>query len=203
MLQSNFASDLKKEQKLAVLLDAYYQKHVKHYDFERIHDMKRQMQGIDIILKHKTSGKSFFVDEKAQLDYINKDLPTFAFELSYEKKGILKKGWLFDTTKKTQFYALVTAIYSNEPHVFTSCKITLVNRGKLLDFLKTKNINLDILKDSISKSASQNGKIIIEQLNHRTEGCLFVSRRNKAEKPTNLILKLEFLIENGIAKRLG
>lgn len=202
MLQSNFASDLKKEQKLTVLLDAYYQKYLKHYDFERIHDMKRQMQGIDIILKHKTSGKTFFVDEKAQLDYINEELPTFAFELSYEKKGGLKKGWLFDTAKETQFYALVTAIYSDEPNIFTSCKITLVNREKLLGFLKTKNINIATLKDAVSKSASQNGKIKIEQLNHRTEGYLFLSRKNKAEKPTNLILKLEFLIENSIAKRL-
>lgn len=183
MQQSNFASDLKKEQKLTVLLDAYYQKHLKHYDFERIDDMKRQMQGIDIILKHKTSGKTFFVDEKAQLDYINEELPTFAFELSYKKKGVLKKGWLCNTAKATQFYALVTAIYSDEPNIFTSCKITLVNREKLLDFLKTKNINIDALKDAISKSDSQNGKI-------------------KAEKPTNLILKLDFLIENGITKRL-
>lgn len=202
MQQSNFASDLKKEQKLTVLLDAYYQKHLKHYDFERIHDMKRQMQGIDVILKHKTNGKTFFVDEKAQLDYINEELPTFAFELSYEKKGVLKKGWLFDTAKETQFYALVTAIYSDEPNIFTSCKITLVNREKLLGFLKTKNINIATLKNAVSKSASQNGKIKIEQLNHRTEGYLFLSRKNKAEKPTNLILKLEFLIEKGIAKRL-
>lgn len=202
MLQSNFASDQKKEQKLAVLLDASYQKHLKHYNFERIHDMKRQMLGIDIILKHKTNGKTFFVDEKAQLDYMNEELPTFAFELSYEKKGVLKKGWLFDTDKETQFYALVTAIYSDAPNIFTSCKITLVNRKKLLDFLKTKNINLNILKAAISKSVSENGKIKITQLNHRTEGYLFLSRINKAEKPTNLILKLDFLIENKIAKRL-
>lgn len=202
MLQSNFASDQKKEQKLAVLLDASYQKHLKHYDFERIHDMKRQMLGIDLILKHKINGKTFFVDEKAQLDYMNEELPTFAFELSYEKKGVLKKGWLFDTDKETQFYALVTAIYSDAPNIFTSCKITLVNRKKLLDFLKTKNINLNILKAAISKSVSENGKIKITQLNHRTEGYLFLSRINKAEKPTNLILKLDFLIENKIAKRL-
>ena len=202
MLKSNFASDLKKEQKLTFLLDTYYQKHLKYYDFERIYDMKRQMQGIDIILMHKINGRTFFIDEKAQLDYINEELPTFAFEINYKKKGILKKGWLFDTNKKTQFYALVTAIYSDEPNKFTSCKITLVNREKLLDFLKIKNITIDTLKDSVLKSASLNGKIKIKQLNHKTEGYLFLSQKNKFEKPTNLILKLQFLIENGIAKRL-
>ena len=202
MLESNFASDLNKEKQLAILLDVYYQKHLKQYSFERVHDMKRQIQGIDIVLTRKTDDTVFFVDEKAQLDYINEALPTFSFELSYEKKGVLKEGWLYDTRKKTQFYALVTSIYSDAPNLFTSCKITLVNREKLLAFLATKNIHCHALKTTLAEADVEHGKIKLAGLNDKTEGYLFQSRKNKAEKPVNLILRLDFLIQHKIAKRL-
>ena len=131
-MKSKFKADLSKEKQLTPLLDFYYQKHLKHYRFERISHIKKQLEGIDLILKDNRSEKQFFVDEKAQLDYVNESLPTFAFELFYQKNGVQKQGWLFDTSKRTQFYALVTSIYSDEDDVFTSCNITFVNREKLI-----------------------------------------------------------------------
>ncbi|MEC8832937.1 MAG: hypothetical protein VX772_11300 [Bacteroidota bacterium] len=113
-MKSKFKADLSKEKKLTPLLDLYYQKYLKHYTFERISHLNQQLQGIDLILKDKQSEKQFYVDEKAQLDYINESLPTFAFELFYHKNGNQKQGWLFDSSKKTHFYALVTSIYSDE-----------------------------------------------------------------------------------------
>ena len=201
-LQSTFKSDLKKEQKLSVLLDAYYKKHLHHYHFERINDLQWQMEGIDLVFTHKNTQKPFYIDEKAQLDYVNEDLPTFAFELSYEKNGKLKKGWLFDPAKKTHFYALATAIYTDEPTVYTSCKITFVNREKLVSFLKSRNISPRTLDNNIKAFQDQQGKMTIDGLHHRSEGYLYFSNRNKAEKPINLILKLDFLIAMGVAKRL-
>ena len=132
---SNFKSDLQKETQLSTLLDCLYHKHLRFYDFERISDLNLQLKGVDLIFTKKSNQKAFYIDEKAQLDYINDDLPTFAFELSYQKNGSLRQGWLFDPSKKTDFYALVTAIYSDEPQRYTSCKITMVNRANLLTFL--------------------------------------------------------------------
>ena len=202
-LKSNFKSDLEREQELCILLDRYYKQYLKHYTFERVSDMPKQLAGIDLIFIHKTNGKKFYIDEKAQLDYINENLPTFAFELSYEKKGILKEGWLFDTSKKTEFYALITSIYADDPNTFTSCKITLVNRQKLLDLLTERAITLSALKKYILPEQDTHGKIKIDELHHRSEGYLFASTKNKAEKPLNLILKLDFLEESGVAKRLA
>ena len=85
--KSTFSSDLQKEQKLSVLLDSHYNTYLKQYDFERVKDMKQQLVGIDLILTHKSNGEKVLVDEKAQLDYVNENLPTFAFELGYQKKG--------------------------------------------------------------------------------------------------------------------
>jgi hypothetical protein len=201
-IRSTYKSDLQKEQKLSELLDSYYHKHIKHYDFERIDDVNHQLEGIDLILTHKTTGSKFYVDEKAQLDYINNDLPTFAFELYYEKKRHPKKGWLFDTNKKTDFYALATAIYRDEPNRYNSCKITWVNRKKLIAFLHHRNLSENILENYWENKKIAQGKTEIKQLNHKTEGYLYFSSQNKAEKPINLILKLDFLIDNRIAKRL-
>jgi len=201
-LKSTFKSDLEKEQHLSILLDGYYKKHLKAYDFERISDFKEQITGVDLIFTNKTSGKRFYIDEKAQLDYINEELPTFAFELQYHKNSKSKKGWLFDAGKKTHFYSLITAIYSDEPKKFTSCKITFVNRERLVAFLESRNIDEKELEICIAEHSKKQGKLTIDQLNDRKEGYLYFSSNNKVEKPVNLILKLHFLEQNGVAKRL-
>lgn len=197
-LKSNFKSDLKKERQLSLLLDSQYQSKLKHYSFERITDLNQQHSGIDVIFKHKQKGGVHYIDEKAQLDYINEDLPTFAFEISYQKNSVQKQGWLFDQSKKTDFYSLVTAIYSDEPTAYTSCKITLVNRAKLLAFLNKRGLD----KYLIAAKPKQHGKHAIKVLNEKNEGYLYFSKDNKAEQPINLILRLDFLIKNKLGKRL-
>ncbi|SHI48025.1 hypothetical protein [Pseudozobellia thermophila] len=195
--RSKFGEDLQKERKLQSLLDTYYAQYLKQYSFERVVDLDRQLAGIDLLFTHKSNGEVFSLDEKAQLDYINDDLPTFAFEVSYLKDNRLKKGWLFDQSKKTDFYALVTAIYADEPDRFTSCKVTFANRKKLLRFLSDRKLTAERLENR----ALPHGKIAIGELDQATEGYLYFSRANKAEKPLNLVLRLDFLIHEGIAKR--
>lgn len=202
MLKSNFSSDLKKEQNLFPFLDAIYTKKLNHYTFKRVSDYAEQLKGVDVVFTHKTTGEDFLIDEKAQLDYVNEDLPTFAFEISYLKKGRIKQGWLFDSSKKTDFYALVTSIYQDEPEIFTSCKITFVNRSKLIAFLKKKGVSEELIMKIYDEDNLSHGKTAIAELNPKTEGYLYFSKNNKAEKPVNLILRLEFLIANGVAKRL-
>ncbi|QCX01900.1 hypothetical protein FGM00_17930 [Aggregatimonas sangjinii] len=200
-MKSTFASDLEKEQKLHKLLDSCYRKGLKNYSFKRIKGHRQQMIGIDLHFTSNRSGQVFSIDEKAQLDYLNENLPTFAFELQYEKTGILKQGWLFNPHKKTDFYSLITSIYCDEPDIFTSCKITFVNRRKLIRFLSEKRLSEESLKKYLNASPNHRGKLEIDQLNARNQGYLYFSRQNKAEKPVNLILRLDFLIANGVARR--
>lgn len=199
-MKSSFAYDLKKEGQLANFLDGQYQKHLKYYSFTRVTNLKEQLKGVDLILTHKKSNERFLVDEKAQLDYIDEDLPTFAFELSYTKNGITKEGWLFDPLKKTDFYALITGIYFDGGSECSFCKITLVNRKKLL--LHLKNMGIDQAYLLQQANSNLHGKTTLPLLDSKKEGYLYYSLRNKAEKPLNLILKLEWLIKIGVAKRL-
>ena len=196
ILKSKFTSDLAKERLLQPLLDSYY-KQLKQYSFERVTDLKQQYQGVDLILHHKQSGSRYTVDEKAQLDYLNESLPTFAFEIQYVKKDSFREGWLFDPKKKTQFYALATSIYADDDEKLTSCRLTFINREKLLELLKHKGIDKETLVNYSSKEAK--GKISITELNPKMEGYLYLSR-NKAEAPLNLILRLNWLIHEGVGK---
>lgn len=200
-MKSNFAFDLSKERQLSKLLDKYYTQHLKKYSFKRISSLKEQKRGIDIIFTNKKTSLSFYIDEKAQLDYINDNLPTFAFELFYEKNKTQKQGWLFDSTKKTKFYSLITGIYADVENEFTSCNITFVNRKMLIVYLKSIGLSKQSLKEITAKHVNFHGKLELSKLDPRYEGYLYFSRKNKAEKPVNLILKLDFLLKIGVAKK--
>ena len=199
-MKSNFKTDLAQEKKLIPVLDSYYRKHLKFYDFERVHGLEQQLSGVDLILTRKKTGETFFVDEKAQLDYLNKNLPTFAFELFYTKNDALKPGWLFDTQKTTQMYALVTNI-QKESDTFAACSITFVNRQKLLSFLAEKGSNEVFLRNRVLKHLEFHGKMELPGLDLRKEGHVHFSSNNKAEQPINLVFQLAFLKEIGVAKK--
>ncbi|WP_422858180.1 hypothetical protein ACOKFD_12215 [Flagellimonas sp. S174] len=170
------------------------------YDFKRVHSLEQQLSGIDLILTHKKTGEVYFVDEKAQLDYLNKNLPTFAFELFYTKNETLKHGWLFDSEKKTQMYALVTNI-QKENDSFTACNITFVNRNKLLYFLTDNGLDEAFLKNQVLEHLGFHGKMELSGLDLRKEGHVHFSNKNKAEQPINLVLQLAFLKEIRVARR--
>lgn len=85
---TNFYSDLNQEGILSKYLDNIYQE--KGIDFYRVFDLDRQHQGIDVVMIIRSD--EYIIDKKAQLHYINRDLPTFTFELSYLKGDDIREG---------------------------------------------------------------------------------------------------------------
>lgn len=205
-MKSNFEDDLKKEQYLGNYLDTIYSEVLKDFKIERKNDSSSQNQGIDLVISNDEV--EFNVDEKAQLDYLNLDLPTFAFEISYIKDNRQKLGWLFDKTKKTNKYFLITGIFLNDKNDikkgFKSCKIISVDRTKLIFFLKSRGLNFERVSEinqSIRNGIEYN-KIPITELDSRLEGNIYYSKNNKAEMPINLVLYLDFLLKSKIAKKV-
>ena len=199
---SFFERDLTKEKLLASFLDATYAQ--LHLKFERIYNLRLQKKGVDLVYVHK--GKRLYIDEKAQLDYINTTLPTFTFELSYLKNGIEKVGWLLDENKITTHYFLIVGIYaidkSDLQKGFTKVKIISVDRTKLLIFLDNIGLTSTQLKaynQKLRVSENCERKTAVDELFMNTQGCLFYSNQLD-EKPINLQLRLKFLIENEIGK---
>lgn len=205
-MRSNFHSDLRKEQVLSSYLDTYYNSVFENTDYtlERVHDPGNQYKGIDLIVKNNE--KEYFIDEKAQLDYLEEALPTFAFELSYYKGHNMKQGWLFDYSKETQFYFLVTAIKCRIPRkIFSgikSVKVISVNRKLLLNYLCSIGLDKTRLEhyDYVLRKEGK-FKNSIKELNSRTEGNIYYSEK-KVEKPMNIVLFVQNLIDRNIAKEL-
>lgn len=203
---SNFDTDLTNEALLAKYLDGIYPKLFKGFSVERILDFKQQQQGID--LKLSKEGKFYIIDEKAQLDYLESDLPTFAFEISYLKYSQERLGWLYDSKKITDFYFTITSIKCKEYNVpesgFKSCKIFSVDRRKLINLLNSRGLTFERIKTlnhQIRKGTFKN-RIYVNELNAITEGKFFYSKEGKAEQPINLVLKLDFLTKSKVAKKI-
>ena len=199
---SYFKKDLAKEQLLGKYLDSVYLE--LGIPLKRVDDINEQHQGID--LKYKAAKNDYFIDEKAQLDYIDSDLPTFTFEISYLKDSSLKMGWLFDKSKVTDFYFLVTSIYANDKtdltKGFKSCKITSVDRKKLINHLASIKLTASKLfeYENRFRSGRKEGKNTISELT-LNEGLIFFSTQKK-EEPINLQLRLNYLISKGLAKQI-
>ena len=208
-MRSKFKDDLSKEVLLGKFLDKFYFQ--KYNDtsksFQRITSLEEQMQGVDLIIT--IGGKAYIIDEKAQLDYLNKSLPTFAFEISFLKNKKVKTGWFFDHQKKTNIYFLVTNIQTRENEnstlEFTDYSITAVHRINLQKLLSEKGLDEKKILEYTSniRKSQQHGKHPIPELNSKQEGFFYFSFENKNEKPINLVLYLKFLKQNNqIGKKI-
>lgn len=199
---STFDQDLNKEHLLGHFLDEIYEK--LNLNFTRITEPELQNKGVDLIVIH--SGKEYYIDEKAQLDYLDHCLPTFTFELSYLKNDKWRKGWLFDKTKITDHYFLITDIFIRTENIedgFKSCTITSVNTKKLRKHLEKIGLGWDVLSslDGQIRHSDQKQNIPLRNLKEREEGCLYYSVQ-KDEKPLNLKLYLRWLIKIGVVKKI-
>lgn len=201
----DFKSDLAQEEILSTYLDTIYAK--KKIEFKRVKDLDQQLKGIDLIMT--VNGQSYLIDEKAQLHYLNSDLPTFTFELSYLKNSIFKDGWLFDTSKLTHYYFLITGIFLKKGikklssyNDIDKIKITSVNRTKLIAHLKSINLSKEKLLyyDFDCRTNKTYGKNTIAELNPHKEGLIYFTEQLD-EEPINLQLRLSYLIKVGVAKR--
>jgi hypothetical protein len=195
---SFFKNDLAQETILGTFLSNHYAKN--NWNTTRIFEKEMQYKGVDVMLEK--DGRHFLIDEKAQLHYLNKDLPTFALEINYLKDNTLKDGWLFDTNKLTEIYAFVFNIQvpvtitqlSNEADI-KRCDVVFVNKQKLLKELA--KLNLDYV------TCAENSKTLrsdetIKKLSHLSTFNFQISTQ-LAEKPVNLIVRKTFL--EGIGKK--
>lgn len=200
---SNYRKDISKEEFLGNYLDTVYPKlfDKTHYSVKRINNLGLQHKGVDLLLENAKN--KFYVDEKAQLDYLNVSLKTFAFELSYLKFGGWREGWLFDNKKITEIYFLITEIkVVNPENIYQgiqSLKITGIYRSRLLKHLEkiglTKDRLLEIEKEL--RNSGLGGRTDIKELNSKIEGNVNLTL-GKSEKPINLVLKLDYLIKHQI-----
>lgn len=208
-MPSRFNRDIKVESEIAEYLDTYFYNNAV-VGFKRYNDEASQNQGIDVHFKWPTLGK-ILVDEKSNSSpkYINKFIPTFAFEIQNTRSGNI--GWLIDDKKLTEYYLLihVWARYPESvPISVEKLHCILVSRKSIRDYLQSNGYSDSKLlaKCDMAKNNNLNGKIP-----GPNNDFYFYYTPWLQEQPFNVIIRrnilsnlsiAEFKIDNGIIKKL-
>lgn len=173
--KSRRTEDLAAEHQLAIYMDKYLYANFPTKSLfskiKRIHDKSKQLLGVDVEFTG-TDGRVYCVDEKAQLYYLNQNLPTFAFELLFDRGPHETVGWLCNPSLKTDFYMLIWPFATQDTcdnitwDKFTKLDCLLIQKQKLLNLLAQKGLTVEQLqKDALNIRASgQIGKIPIPGL---------------------------------------
>lgn len=192
--------DMNVEREIARFLDTQLYNNGQFSKHQRTDDLENQMAGSDIILSIPgVNIENAIVDEKAQSQYINRPLPTFALELSFKTAaGDIVEGWLTDPDKKTEYYLCIWIWKAEKKWNPTAEQIhkleyALVSRQKILDYLAQNGFNLNALKekDAEIRKASIYGA-------HGKDGLhpfWFFYSDQLAEKPINIVIKKAVYLE--------
>lgn len=212
MPMSNRAYDMSTERTIIDVLESKLypeicSEPVLHYD-----DKENQLKGKDCDLVFNDL-KASSVDVKCAHDYVRTDilegsLPSFAFELSFFNGGKERQGWLYDTSKETQYYLLSWIWARKEKYIgpddILKLECCLVERQRILYFLATRGLypgNAAEINRMIRRS-DKDGKHGIGDIRQNypdvdMEGGFhfYYSKDGKAEKPINVIIYKKHLLE--------
>lgn len=188
--------DNESERAVAEFLDAnFYPDMVQN--MQRIKEAEMQIKGVDVIFD-KGDIQRALVDEKAAAHFVNKDIPTFAFELDFiGRDGKLKTGWLTDENKLTQFY-LLSWVWAKQDRNFASSDITkleviLIDRRKILGLLEGYGVDVARL-GRIAQHLRDKG-LFGPHFKKKGRPFYFNMTEHLVEKPINVIIHKRKLIE--------
>jgi len=217
MIESKFSQDIQNEAWFSSILDKdFYPKFIdklninspeNEYSINRISDIDSQYKGIDLIISNSRTSKEYLIDEKSQLNYLNKKLPTFIFELEFSKYGIPKEGWFLDSKKKDNELFFFRHIFGLKGSHVDSFHMDSININRFKEYLSKFKLNDDLLKNIIVKLNQSNNidddlflrkenrygfKVLPENLNWIITLCI---SPQLSEKPINLLINLDKLKE--------
>lgn len=192
------------EAQLTVFLDKYlYERFPTGNAFSsirRVQDEQEQKSGVDVEFIG-IDGRVYCVDEKAQLHYLNQNLPTFALELLSYQKGYDTVGWLCNPKLKTDFFMLIWPSATTDDYEgitwnqFTKVDCLLIQKQKLLKMLASKGLTVErMLADAREiRISGQKGRIPIPGI----KGIYYFASypRKYQEAPINIIVSKPILKE--------
>lgn len=195
--------DMSAEAELARFIDEYlYARFPNSGSFkriERVYDKEIQLQGIDVVFT-AADERVFLVDEKAQLYYLNKDLPTFAFEINFLRGGWPTTGWLCNDTLKTDLYLLIWPFAKQDDpkgiraDQFTKVDCLLIQKKAILHFLEKNGLSIRQMLDDAKRIRGEGkfGKIPIEGV----RGIYYYASDPKRyrEAPINVVISKKHLL---------
>jgi len=213
---NNRKNDMAVEMEIAAFLDEkLYSNKELFTEFARTDTREEQLSGSDLLLSTVDGKlKRSVIDEKVASRFANRELDTFALELSFlGKNGLKRCGWFIDVSKKTEYYILGWLLDADIPYIeekkrydtnlidrsnIKRLQWALVKRDKILDFLKNKGWTIEKLAkqdEQIRNQGYVKTKDFIDDISFRySDGYI--------EKPINILLKKDTYLKlselNGI-----
>ena len=195
--ESRRRADMAAEEQLAVFLDRYlyarFPDAAAGTEIRRIADRGEQMEGTDVRFIRR-DGRVRNIDEKAQLYYLNRDLPTFAFEIQFLRQGVPTVGWLCNGRLDTDYYLLIWPFARRDDPAgiswqdFTRADCLLVAKGGLLAHLAAQGLTAErLLADADRiRARGEVGRVPIAGL----QGIYYFasSPSRYVEAPVNLVI---------------
>ena len=114
------------------------------YNVTRISNPRLQKQGVDII--HVQDGEERNVDEKYAINYYNKDLRTFSFEL-YSRNNRDNNGWFTADHIITDDYAILWFSADDDFKEITQYDLCIIPKEAILDLVYDAGYYDEIVDD--------------------------------------------------------
>ena len=208
-MKSFRAIDSANEQMVARFLDENFYNTPLFEKAIRVTDKQEQLMGKDIIVSSSKLGLSdAIVDEKDTAHYVNKNIPTFAFELSFLLyDGTEVEGWLTDKSKETEYYLLLWPFAKlvepvSKPPEFkeiTKLRYMLVKRADVVNLLLNKGFDRKALLEkaremrTVVKGYQDNQEL--KAIDKEKYGFYFMYTYFLAERPVNVVIPRQMLEE--------
>lgn len=193
VVKSKFYEDKRKEEMFAIWLDSHFYKGLlKNYrKITRNTDEKLQKKGVDVIIE-TYDRKIMYIDEKATLQYINKKIPTFAFEIKNTTSGA--QGWLYNPNYITDYYLLAwpNAMDERIPDAesFIETEVMSIKRSRVIQILADNGLT----EESILRLVQQyHGQINTKNKFEIVPGISLNFNQFLAERPINIVIKKNLL----------
>lgn len=193
MKKSRFNEDKRKEELFGVWLDNHFYKQMqkKYKSITRNSDAALQKRGVDVIIEN-LEGKIIYIDEKAAPQYINKKIPTFAFEIKNSTSGA--QGWLYNPDYITDYYLLAwpNAVDEEIPdaEAFTDTEVMSIKRSKVIQLLADNGLTEEHILNLVQQYQGQLDKKNKFEI---APGITLNFNQSLAEKPINVVVKKDVL----------
>lgn len=196
-------SDNEAEFEIAKFLDKnFYPSYTKN--LIRYNDIAHQMAGIDVQFDYNNIS-DMLIDEKAAVHYVNKNLPTFAFEINFLlSSGQLVDGWFYAKDKSTQYY-LLAWLWAKKDTGFKAEEITkadlvIINRKLIIDMLSENGWTHQTAIECSEKIRQKNEAGA--HFRNDTNPFYFYYSPQLAEKPINIIINKKELIKLSVGRHV-
>lgn len=152
---------------------------------------EEQLKGYDTTFTF--NGLDYKCDEKAALDYVNKDwkLNTFCLELScLDRNDNMFDGWFINPNEENNSYLFVWIDKAdndiiNDPNEIQECEYMLVTKDDIKEYLSNLGWNDTKLKKKAEKIRYEDDTRFGD---YKINGCKFSYPKHLVEKPINILL---------------